>query len=520
MLTHQRYVCARSRGAVPFRASHTLPVTHIVLALHSLHAAGDAIAALCSSRAAILTVRTAARLSGHPAGPSTRHQTRAWRRQGSRRPRRVRLRRVRQQCKRVRVTCAAVSLHANDMRVFPDALLRLCSSHTRGRRTVAELGRDDQLALAAGLHGRHAVAAQDALVPALDDLSHADLLRLKGRRAGGAASAPATAYPARAQPPAGRPLRPAHLEHQGLPPLVARVKHGAVALQAAGVVGADARARCGRVAAALHHVTKLQARGRRGQLAVSCGRRQALLHCCARHHGARAQQQRTAVHVLLGAGSGADDGWGTAAGGGRRRRLAGREGLGCSRARVVSRSARGVLEAVQAGVEWWRERRWGSHQGPAPSCRLSVLDHLHGCRDRRWLIAAGRRFIFACCRCQQGRGGPPRACTRPIAIPVILAMQALLQGGGRAIVRCGVRSRVPPAVCTFAQHRPRSSHASVEASTRPSRGCSVAASRRSMTAAVAAAGGAAAAGELFPTLVSAEWLGQHLGEVKVLNATW
>ena len=87
-------------------------------------------------------------------------------------------------------------------------------------------------------------------------------------------------------------------------------------------------------------------------------------------------------------------------------------------------------------------------------------------------------------------------------------------------MRCGVRSRVPPAVCTFAQHRPRSSHASVEASTRPSRGCSVAASRRSMTAAVAAAGGAAAAGELFPTLVSAEWLGQHLGEVKVLNATW
>lgn len=40
-----------------------------------------------------------------------------------------------------------------------------------------------------------------------------------------------------------------------------------------------------------------------------------------------------------------------------------------------------------------------------------------------------------------------------------------------------------------------------------------------MAAAAAAAGGAADSAA-FPTLVSAEWLRQHKGEVKVLNATW
>lgn len=43
---------------------------------------------------------------------------------------------------------------------------------------------------------------------------------------------------------------------------------------------------------------------------------------------------------------------------------------------------------------------------------------------------------------------------------------------------------------------------------------------RMATAATAAAGGSAAASATFPTLVSPEWLRQHLGEVKVANASW
>lgn len=34
------------------------------------------------------------------------------------------------------------------------------------------------------------------------------------------------------------------------------------------------------------------------------------------------------------------------------------------------------------------------------------------------------------------------------------------------------------------------------------------------------AAGASAGEENFPTLVSADWLKDHLGDVKVLNATW
>lgn len=43
---------------------------------------------------------------------------------------------------------------------------------------------------------------------------------------------------------------------------------------------------------------------------------------------------------------------------------------------------------------------------------------------------------------------------------------------------------------------------------------------RMTTTSGATAAGAAAGADAFPTLVSAEWLKQHLGDVKLLDATW
>ena len=97
--------------------------------------------------------------------------------------------------------------------------------------------------------------------------------------------------------------------------------------------------------------------------------------------------------------------------------------------------------------------------------------------------------------------------------------RATVLSGGAAIGWARVSQRaLPPLVYRAHSSAHNSSVAPREHQSR----CAASSTGARMATPAAASGGGAAAGDDFPTLVSADWLLQHLGEpgIKVLDATW